>query len=1394
MSQPDVDDNSSDNHGVQYLEHPAGIVGVTGEPKKDESPTATATTAERLSDTASIKSTPPLRSSNADQDNVSSSLPPPSPSRSAHTATTEDRSLSRRRSITDPRSSRRISGFFNNLIHRRDAPARAAIREEQQPVANSSSRPEKLINDNPTRSSSPAPSNIIPPPRLPPPTLQELGLSFSVITADLSPSHFSTPPSSGAFLSPHYLLLCHAQGLDVLPLISPPEPQPYALIRRVSFKSIVVMEKRGVLVAIAGRRDGVRVYALEEIRKAVEWRIDVEVRRERERTKREMAKKVASGVVLDARNSSEKLRKTSLSTPPPGELSKQRAVSRKSSHGHIRLSSQTPPAPLIPRTPTIRRPKHAATVPVPATVSAPSQVPEPSGRPPPYSPSEYVATPHIQPPNSMITLVPSRSRSRGGSVSDVLVVPPLSRLTTEVARPRDADAKDWAESSDDEAINVVAAGHSGSQALDERTSATGSTHHSSLSQSTVSAHAPSTSQSYLHTHSPSITRRNRPANLDLSLVRSNSGIPAPEPSPAPTLLTLRQALAHPLPVLRDDRTPEPDTPRGDVDADDDEDEEGSNSISLTQALLESRLPDLPPPGTRRPQLPIFISSSHPVASPDDEPTSPRNSVSQNSEISHAGSSETQHSSRNRRRRWSLMLTQSLNSSSSTPPHELHPSPPHSAAPGISLSREQTPTRFTRSSGRSHSQTRSGTPRRPSSANTDITPTTASTLVPPLPRDAAMIASTSAASVMSATSASSSRSRFIPRIISHAIQSMKSDSERPSTTGGIDSDTKRNNGAPVLPHAPPPKLEYVKLPGTKGSLMIKAVETAKKSFLAILCGENGEKVELFAGTCRTALGLSRTFILPDSPRSLELQLQGDDLVEVFLVFSQNVFGLEPATVRVREVRIGRAERRAARRRARELRNDTNAPGNDSEAAVNAGNEEENTNVNVSIGVSVSVGSTVIANGTGPRGPQSPQYVANEHPQDRSAPATPGASGTIEPVQEPSGEGTATPAEVIPSTSVAAAEELIALATARMGPYTTFQQLSFAPQFPLASIADEYVIPPTYPDFIGYREEYEPPERGDSVDLSQVNFSPPGLPVPTPSAPSKWFYRDPKGNVHGPWKSSLMQAWYKDGLLPPDLPVRKEDDTEYILLKDLRLQSLDPMQPFKPPPAPSSSSQSNIFQPSDKPLLKPISLLSQPKHFGPPALFYSSRGGHSTTIVDARGRSVLKGRFLWSEDDRPEDDTKTLSLMGRMGDVKRLEAVDIKDRSVLIAMRQGGVEAVDLGDALFKPGDESRTTLPQFNPLSSHMNRRAPFVWRIGTPVASSTNSATILSRPKGNHLSKPKLSAGLAKSPGNRTEFNIGDAEPEYLDEVLFLGRKNDEIYICERNSGSFRILRLCPSL
>jgi hypothetical protein len=321
---------------------------------------------------------------------------------------------------------------------------------------------------------------------------------------------------------------------------------------------------------------------------------------------------------------------------------------------------------------------------------------------------------------------------------------------------------------------------------------------------------------------------------------------------------------------------------------------------------------------------------------------------------------------------------------------------------------------------------------------------------------------------------------------------------------------------------------------------------------------------------------------------------------------------------------------------------------------------------------------------------------------------------------------------------------------------------------------------------------------------------------------------------------MQAWYKDGLLPIDLPVRREGETEYVLLKDLRQQCVDPTHPFRSPPVTAAGGNANgnaqgavtvntnssSTQGPTESLLPPISLLAQPKHFGPPALFFSSRGGHSTAIVDARGRSVLKGRFLWSQEEK-DVEVKT-SFMGRMGDIRRIEAFDVQNRSILVAMRQGGLEAVDLGDALLKPADESRTMLPSFDPSPSNVNRRKPFVWRIGTPVSVNTGYGhatgvvgvgTVLSSKKpgmllGGHLSGKKMSSGpsSSKSPNTKTEFSHGggagkngeggekgvgslsglDGIEDSEEEVLFLGRKGDEMYLCERNAGFFRILCLCP--
>jgi len=268
---------------------------------------------------------------------------------------------------------------------------------------------------------------------------------------------------------------------------------------------------------------------------------------------------------------------------------------------------------------------------------------------------------------------------------------------------------------------------------------------------------------------------------------------------------------------------------------------------------------------------------------------------------------------------------------------------------------------------------------------------------------------------------------------------------------------------------------------------------------------------------------------------------------------------------------------------------------------------------------------------------------------------------------------------------------------------------------------------------------------------------------------------------------MQAWYKDGLLPPELPVRREEDAEFTMLGELRLRCIDPTQPFRNAPVIPSPMKLQQTSKSEKPLLSPISLLAQPKHFGPPALFYSSRGGHSTAIVDSRGRSVLKGKFFWSNDD-----DANFASSGKMGDIKRLESFDISERSLLVALRKGGLEVVDLGDALLKPADESRTNLPNYTVPLSAIGRRAPFVWKIGNPLSPPTTTivnATTKGKATLGHSSK-KSSIASPKNVNGKTDGNA-DSETDQQ-EVLFLGRNEDDVYVCERNASSFRIIRLSP--
>jgi hypothetical protein len=658
-----------------------------------------------------------------------------------------------------------------------------------------------------------------PPPLLPAPTLSDLGLTLSTVTAKLSPSHFSSPPTSGAFLAPNYLLLCHAQGLDVLPLTYPPVPQPYALIRRVSFKSVVVMEHRGVLVAIAGRRDGVRVYALEEIKKAVEWRIDVEVRREREKARREEGRK-GSGARQERLQTNLEL--AGVLTTVDG------------------LPVKTPATGLPPRRPDLPH-KKSKTPPMSRQVSQGGQSDNFPDLPPAYSGSPR---PRRESQSSTVTVAQPK-RSRATSVSEALAapvmdIPPVPPLPH--ARMEGEMKGDWVEQSisqDDEAIDIVAAGASGSQALDEWTSASARAPASISSATSVEVPAPSSST---RPRGATIRRQSRPTELNLTdaLPSADTEVPRPQPSPVPTLITLRQTLSSSsqpappsngrVPTLRSlsgiasQQYLVPETP------DDDDDDDGNETpapareqVSFAQMLMESRIPDLPPPGSRQPQQPILLTSSHPVAGPDDYPSSPRASES-NSIVSRRSVPE----SSRRRRRWSVLggifppLPPAPGSqdghTANTLAHASRPPARQSTAPeqpqSVSLTRRDTVTPASVLRRPSTARAGSGSSRGTgggSRAVSEQVRARASASVEVLGQE-----TTPTASVLS------SQPSRLSRFFNSALHPRRSE----DSTRAMSPRSDPLSPMPGTP-APAPKLEYVKLPGTKSALMIKSVETAKK---------------------------------------------------------------------------------------------------------------------------------------------------------------------------------------------------------------------------------------------------------------------------------------------------------------------------------------------------------------------------------------------------------------------------------------------------------------------------------------------------------------------------------------------------------------------------------------
>jgi hypothetical protein len=518
------------------------------------------------------------------------------------------------------------------------------------------------------------------------------------------------------------------------------------------------MEQRGVLVAIAGRRDGVRVYALEEIKRVIEWRMEIEIRRERDRQRRENARKTPStrmsGAYADLTDARVKTDTATIPSLPGGPENPFPQLLLKYSQRNL-SGSQTlppPPVPLIPRPATRRTAKRHQ----PNLSIEHSHDSSHSGQPPPYE------TPNLQLLERQQSYVSLSPRPGSHSVNNA-----LARVSSRLGESRDLEDEKthWTDSSDEEAIDPVAAGPSGSH-LDERTSAT----LSASGPHTLTSPRPSDPQPVpvpVPSRPRTTSRRPRPANLNLSTTPTNM-VPPPEPSPAPSLLSLRRALSQLSPT--NDNAPSR-TPNF-ADADDDDDET-NGQITLAQALMESRLPDAPPVGTRQPQEAILLTPSRSVRSTQNTPTA---SIDEDSRaIGRSGSTR-------RRRRWSFLINNSTTEDVEPP----------ASAP------------MSRSNSRSNLQ-------RLSSTN-------------PMP----LPASFSHSDVPSPMPQSSRSSRFLPRIISTVLNGRTSE-DRPSTSASLPelSDGGSRWAPAVTYQVPPPKLEYVKLPGTKGAVLIKAVETSKK---------------------------------------------------------------------------------------------------------------------------------------------------------------------------------------------------------------------------------------------------------------------------------------------------------------------------------------------------------------------------------------------------------------------------------------------------------------------------------------------------------------------------------------------------------------------------------------
>ncbi|KAK4702968.1 hypothetical protein P7C70_g3259, partial [Phenoliferia sp. Uapishka_3] len=147
-------------------------------------------------------------------------------------------------------------------------------------------------------------------------------------------------------------------------------------------------------------------------------------------------------------------------------------------------------------------------------------------------------------------------------------------------------------------------------------------------------------------------------------------------------------------------------------------------------------------------------------------------------------------------------------------------------------------------------------------------------------------------------------------------------------------------------------------------------------------------------------------------------------------------------------------------------------------------------------------------------------------------------------------------------------------------------------PAASEQQAPTVVPTSPDLSHHAASIlgslalDSPEDEDPIHHllrhSSSSLPPPGL-APSPAPPtSDWQYRDPSGQIQGPFSPVMMHDWFRQNFFSGDLNVKRAHEREFEPLDQLIRRSNDkespfltaPLQPVAPPtqlppPTPSAS---------------------------------------------------------------------------------------------------------------------------------------------------------------------------------------------------------------------------------